>query len=54
MGSFSIDLAPILNQGFSYANILLIGLGGLLALIFGFGLFRWLWGMLVNIVNQLG
>jgi len=53
MGSFSIDLAPILNQGFTYANVLLVGLAGLLALIFGFGLFKWLWNMLIGVLKGL-
>jgi len=54
MSGLSIDLGPIITGGFGYANMLLVGLGSLLALIFGFGLFRYLFDMFKNILSNLG
>ena len=52
--SLTLDLSPIITSGFSYANMLLVGLGALLALVFGFGLFRYLFNMFRSILGNLG
>lgn len=50
----SLDLAPIIEGGFAQANVFLVGFAGVLMLVFGIGLFKWIFGMLRNIFSNLG
>jgi len=53
MSSFSIDFTPIINTGLGIAIMLLASLGGLLGLIIGFAIFKWLWNLLISVFRGL-
>jgi xanthosine utilization system XapX-like protein len=53
MSSFSFDFTPIFNIGIGLALALLASLSGLLGLVIGFEIFKWLWNLLLNIFSRL-
>ena len=50
----SLDLAPIIADGFTQANVFIAGFGVLLSLIFGIGLFKFIFNLLKSIFANLG
>ena len=53
MSSFSFDFTPIFNIGIGLALALLTSLAGLLGLIIGFEIFKWLWNLLLSVFSRL-
>jgi len=54
MSSFSIDFTPVFNTGMGFALALIVSLTGILGLIVGFYLFRFLWTLILSVFAHLG